>query len=311
MTDSNPPAATADPPTGQRLVPITERVSYLPGDPSTDRPVLGVVRGDRYTLLVDAGNSPAHAARLLGELRAAGIDNVRYVALTHYHWDHVFGIDTLRREGIVSLAERRTARRLEPFTTYDWDDDALDARVAAGLELPFCRDMIKAEMPNRDDLVVHNAEIVFRNRVTLDLGGVSVQIEHVGGSHADDSCVVYVPEQKVLFLGDCLYGDIEGEYSYDTETFAELVDALRRYDAEWFVSGHDDGPESRDSLARTLGALQAVAQTVARYQFDTEAVIAALQDGYEMVMGEDGLELIAAFQAGIRKRRGEASPPRQ
>ncbi len=303
-TPTSTPARHTLAPT-QRLTPLTERVFYLPGERSTDRPVLGVVRGDRYTLLVDAGNSPAHAELLLDDLRDHGVDNVRYVALTHYHWDHVFGIDTLLQRGVISLAERRTQRKLEPMTTYTWDDAALDARVAAGLENPFCRDMIRAEMPSRDALVVRTAEVVFRNRVEIDLGGVRCLIEHVGGEHANDSCVVYIPEENVLFLGDCLYGDIEGEYSHDAEAFAELVGTLRQYNAQWFVSSHDDAPEPRESLAQTLGALQAIGQTVEQYRFETDQVVASLHEQFGVAVDEEGLELIEAFQAGIRKRTSQ------
>ena len=39
------------------LKKISECIYYLPPDSETDRPVLGYIRGDRYSLMVDAGNS--------------------------------------------------------------------------------------------------------------------------------------------------------------------------------------------------------------------------------------------------------------
>ena len=53
------------------LKKISDRVYYLPSEERTDRPVLGYVKGDKYSLAVDAGNSSDHVEefyRELGEL---------------------------------------------------------------------------------------------------------------------------------------------------------------------------------------------------------------------------------------------------
>lgn len=39
------------------LTKVTERIYYLINDRETDRPVLGYIKGDKYSLMVDAGNS--------------------------------------------------------------------------------------------------------------------------------------------------------------------------------------------------------------------------------------------------------------
>lgn len=65
--------------------------------------------------------------------------------------------------------------------------------------------MIRLELPDRRDLRIVVPTETFTDRRVVDLGGVEAVIEHVGGDHAADSCVVHVPEDGVLFLGDCLY----------------------------------------------------------------------------------------------------------
>jgi predicted amidohydrolase len=49
---------------------LTVHVYYLSPDSTTDRPVLGAIVGTTGTLVVDAGNSPAHAQVLLDCLYA-------------------------------------------------------------------------------------------------------------------------------------------------------------------------------------------------------------------------------------------------
>jgi glyoxylase-like metal-dependent hydrolase (beta-lactamase superfamily II) len=44
--------------------------------------------------------------------------------------------------------------------------------------------------------------MTFEDEVQIDLGGITCIIKHVGGDHADDSVVIYIKEEKILFLGD-------------------------------------------------------------------------------------------------------------
>ena len=50
--------------------------------------------------------------------------------------------------------------------------------------------------------------LTFQDQIELDLGEVTCVLKHVGGDHAHDSVVIYVKEEKILFLGDCIYADI-------------------------------------------------------------------------------------------------------
>jgi glyoxylase-like metal-dependent hydrolase (beta-lactamase superfamily II) len=61
-------------------------------------------------------------------------------------------------------------------------------------------------------------------------------VRHVGGDHADDSTVVYVEPDGVLFLSDCLYESPTGGYT--SERLMPLVDALRGFEARLFIEGH-------------------------------------------------------------------------
>ena len=74
------------------LIKITDRISYLPGEQRTDRPLLYYIRGDRYSVAVDAGNSRAHVELFYSALTAAGLPLPKLTVLTHWHWDHTFGL---------------------------------------------------------------------------------------------------------------------------------------------------------------------------------------------------------------------------
>ena len=100
------------------------------------------------------------------------------------------------------------------------------------------------------DVPIALADITFEDALDLDLGGVDVHIEHVGGDHAPDSSVVYVEQDRVLFLGDSLYASTSGpERTLTTKLAFPLLDTVLSFDAELFVEGHTESVMSRTEIA--------------------------------------------------------------
>ena len=54
------------------LQQLTPRVYQLDFSQEQDRPVLGYIRGDRFSLMVDAGNSPEHVQAYLAAVEESG-----------------------------------------------------------------------------------------------------------------------------------------------------------------------------------------------------------------------------------------------
>jgi glyoxylase-like metal-dependent hydrolase (beta-lactamase superfamily II) len=188
---------------------ISDRVYWLPPGPP-DRPSLCAVVGERRTLMLDAGASAAHARLFLDGLAAEEVAPPSYVAAT------------------------------------DWSDEALERRVAAGVVSPGHAANVKEELPSPREVRVAPADIVFRDGLDIDLGGVTVRVRHVGGDHAADSCVMYVEPDQVLFLGDCLYDSPDGRLT--PELVFPLHDAVRSFGAELYVDGHGEAVIPRSEL---------------------------------------------------------------
>jgi glyoxylase-like metal-dependent hydrolase (beta-lactamase superfamily II) len=232
---------------------ITEHVYWLPPAPP-DRPSLCAVVGDRGTVWLDAGSSAAHAREFLRALARDDVPSPSHVVLTHSHWDHVFGASEL---GAHVIAQELTAAYLEELAVTDWSDEALDGRVASGEASPQHTENVKAELPSPRDVRIAPAEIVFRSGLDLQLGGVSVQVRHVGGGHADDSTVVFVEPDGMLFLSDCLYEAPSGGYT--TDRFGPLVNAVHGFGAQLFVEGHGDAVLSAAELDEALAEARSTA----------------------------------------------------
>ncbi|ESU33690.1 hypothetical protein G3A_05660 [Bacillus sp. 17376] len=82
----------------QTIERIGEHSWYMTPISETDRPILGMVVGTERTLMIDAGNSENHANLFIDMLKEKGVDEPSYVVLTHWHWDHIFGLSALGNE---------------------------------------------------------------------------------------------------------------------------------------------------------------------------------------------------------------------
>ena len=198
--------------------------------------------------MLDAGSSAQHTGLFLDGLAAEGVGPPGLVALTHSHWDHVFGAAEL---AVPVIAHALTADALTELAATDWSDEALDRRVAAGEASPEHAANVKEELPSPRRVRIAPVDIVFHEGLDFDLGEVTVQVRHVGGDHAADSSVIYVEPDRVLFLGDCLYEAPSGGYT--AERLTRLTDAVLAFDAELYVEGHSETVLSRAEIDEILG----------------------------------------------------------
>ncbi|EIT84341.1 Zn-dependent hydrolase [Fictibacillus macauensis ZFHKF-1] len=281
------------------LKALSPRVYYMEHVQETDRPALGLIVGENYSIAVDAGNSPAHASLFLEQATALTQSPIEFVVITHWHWDHVFGIRTMNCH---SISHFETKEKIAIMTTQDWDDASLDERVVTGEEISFCSEMIKKEMPVRDDLILKVPDITFTQTMTLDLGGITAVIDHVGGVHAPDSSIVYVPQEHIVFVGDCLYQDFySGEWSYDLQAFQVLVDKLLRYEARWYVLGHQH-PKTKEDFTAFVQEILTIGELVGQAE-SLHDVQAVYEQAYGHEPSEDEREWMRNFIAGNHKKR--------
>lgn len=222
----------------QHFKQLTSRIWYQTPVSETDRPILAVVRGEKHQLMIDAGNSSAHAALFLDEMKTHELGSPTLLALTHWHWDHIFGMKHL---GLPSIATKQTITHMEEMQPYAWTDEALQERMDQGIEIPFCANAIKLEFGATRDIEVVLPTISFEGQLDLDLGGVQCQLIEVDNDHSPGSLLVYIPEERVVFLGDAMYADIfSPKVNYTVERTTRLLAALDRLDADYYIWSHGE-----------------------------------------------------------------------
>ena len=197
---------------------LTERIWVYPYEEERDRPNLSYIRGDRWSLAVDAGHSAEHVREFYAALEEAGLPLPALTVLTHWHWDHTFGMHAVHG---LCLANERTNQHLEAFSK---------RLEAEGTEFFLNMDeRIRREYADNKPVTVIPADLVFSGEILLDAGNCPVRVFQAEAPHTDDSTLVEVPEEKMLILGDST-GGVFPEWTMDqvlAEKLAKTVDEIK------------------------------------------------------------------------------------
>lgn len=244
--------------TDLKLVKMTDRIYYLPNLERFDWPSLGIVIGDKHVMMLDSGASKRHVDLFLKELEANGLPKPDMCALTHWHWDHTYGLRHL--DGVVSFATSRTNRLIKAMQSWGWSDREMKQRIETGEDLAFSYPHINDEYPDKSLIKIAPATVEFEDEIKIDLGGLTVIMRLTGNSHSDDCAIIYIPEEKCVFLGDIAYEDLlPVQPVYYEDGHRRLLSGLRKMDFDKVIIGHQ-----RHMTGDELYAQLALAEPVKR-----------------------------------------------
>lgn len=195
----------------------------------------GIIIGRDGVLVVDTLISAKEGARFLADIRAVTDKPIKYVVNTHTHLDHALGNCVFAKLGATVISQDADRTLLAAK-----GEDILKNSGNYGLK---AEDMVGT--------VIALPTISFDNKLTIDLGGVDVQLIHTAPSHTAGSSVVYLPAQKILFSGDILFTDFHPYLADgDSHGWATALDDLLAMDIEKIVPGH--GPLSSKKDLREM-----------------------------------------------------------
>ena len=205
---------------------LTERVWVYPYEERRDRPNLSYIRGDNWSLAVDAGHSKEHTREFYRALEEEGLPLPKLTVITHWHWDHTFGMHAVHG---LCLANERTNQYLDAFRR---------RLEAEGTEFFLEMDeRIRNEYEDGKPVVVTLADLVFRGEMLLDAGNCPIRVFQAEAPHTDDSTLIEIPGEKLLILGDCTGGAFP-EWTVDQTLADKLAQTVREINPQICLPGH-------------------------------------------------------------------------
>ena len=186
-----------------------------------------VITQDRV-VVIDALGSPDLARQLLAEIKKRSSLPVTDVIVTHYHADHIYGLQVFKAAGARIWAHVAGKNYLHSETA--------QARLAASrVDL--------APWVDAQTQLVFADEWLAADR-SLNLGGVTFQLMHLGPAHSLEDLVVYLPQQQVLFAGDLMFRQrVPFVGQADSRHWQQGLTSLSALTVQWAVPGH--GPATQ------------------------------------------------------------------
>ncbi|MGC4395005.1 MBL fold metallo-hydrolase [Hydrogenophaga sp. T2] len=232
------------------------------GDPNS-----GVIIGEKFIMVSDATATPAMAQDLIKRIREVSDKPIKYVLLTHYHAVRVLGASAYAAEGATEIiASRGTYELIVERGAEDMQSEMerfprlfRGADSVPGLTWP--------------TMVIGDGTPGRQGSLTVDLGGVKVEIWHPGQGHTRGDTIAWVEAEKVLFSGDLVEYEA-GVYTGDAqlEEWPATLEALRALQAEYIVPGRGEAMKGNANVNKALDYTKRWVTTL--FQAGKEAVAA-------------------------------------
>jgi len=218
---------------------ITPHIHSIPAQPAfytgPQAPNVFLVHDGGEGALVDSGFGDEKSVQVrLDFLKEHPDIKVRYILLTHHHFDHTSGAQQLRAatgaQVVLHTGEEKFLLDSKSEAPQDLEASAEENKQVAEAIQRF-RDQAAEGVP---DVRVSDGE-------TFRVGGLDIQVIHTPG-HTLGSVCFYMPGERALFTGDTALGlgtvAISPPPYGDMALYLESLARLKTYDCALMLPGH-------------------------------------------------------------------------
>jgi len=214
-------------------------------------------------VVFDALGTPALGYRLIQRIREVTDQPIKKVVISHYHADHIYGLQAFKQHGGVPGGPEVIAQRLALGYV---GGDRVSQGEAGQRRLEQRREALFPWVDENTFLVP--PDVTFDDEYTFRLGGVTFELRHMGPAHAPDDSIMLVKEHDVLFSGDVIY---KGRIPFldspevDVRNWLKGLDYLTNLKPAPFfiIPGHGDvETDVGRALAFTRGYLEYVVESM-------------------------------------------------
>jgi glyoxylase-like metal-dependent hydrolase (beta-lactamase superfamily II) len=198
----------------------------------------GFIVGDHEVIVIDALGTHSLGWRMLQEIRRITDKPISTVIMTHYHLDHLLGIEVFKDLGATVYA---------PVGALEWMElPATKQRLEERTFLlsPYIREAAPLIAP---DHIINKDE-------TLIIDGLTLNLSFLGDAHSEGDLSVLLVDDSVLYSGDIIF---EGRTPYvgdaNTKHWLETLKLLEKGNLKVLVPGHGGiakNPHKAVSLTR-------------------------------------------------------------
>jgi glyoxylase-like metal-dependent hydrolase (beta-lactamase superfamily II) len=208
-------------------------------------------------VVFDALGTPSLGAALVKEIRKVTDKPVRYIVVSHYHADHIYGLQAVKEQfpDCIIVAQDHASEYQENAETSDERAEIrLDQR--RGALFPWVNDRTRVVQP----------DMTFSDKASITLGGKRFLLLYAGPAHSASDVMMMMQPDGVLFAGDIVQnGRVPFMNSDDVDTKRWLmslqeVESLR---PGFIIPGHGQpSTQAKEAIAFTSSYIRYVREVM-------------------------------------------------
>jgi len=226
--------------TPMRVNPLGQDAYWIEGGVGSNA---GAIIGKDGVIVIDAKQTPESGRGLLAEVAKLTTKPMTHVILTHSNLDHVDGLASFPK-GLTIIAQENCKKQMEN----------------------------PRSNPQNIDLRDYLPTKIVKEKESLTISGVRVELLHFAPAHTSGDLIIYLPDQKIAFTGDITvtrlpYPLIHLEDNGSSEGWIESMKGIVALDADTFVPGHggvQTKAELQNRLANTAARRAKIKELVAQ-----------------------------------------------
>ena len=218
-----------------KLKQVSEHVYYVQGKAgiATDNEGFisnaGFIVTDDGVIVFDALGTPSLAALFLTKIRSITDKPILKVIMSHYHADHIYGLQVFKEQGAQIIAPKGAMDYLSSAAAVERIEER-----RFSLE-PWVNESTRLVSP----------DVILDKAMSFSHGGITFILDILGTAHSDGDLTLFIEPDRVLFSGDIIF---EGRVPYlgdsNTKTWLETLTKMEVGQIAALIPGH--GPAAKN-----------------------------------------------------------------
>lgn len=183
------------------------------------------VVGENAIAVLDTGYTKEIAKEMIAHIRKISKLPIKYAVNTNSQPHRYMGNDVFRNAGAQIIAHKESGKRME----------RMGSNFATMIENILEPPKGSVTIPKQPDMLIDNKHM-------LNLGGVAVELIHMGPAHASAQLIAKIEKDKTIYASDLLYSQrlLAVLQDGNVENWIIAYDSLKQYKGYTFIPGHGD-----------------------------------------------------------------------
>lgn len=183
------------------------------------------VVGENAVAVIDTGYTSSMAKEMVAHIHSISQLPIKYAVNANSQPHRYMGNDVFREAGAQIITHKESAKRME----------RMGSNFVTAIERILEPPKGSVTIPKQPDLLIDDKHV-------LDLGGVTVELIHMGPAHASAQLIAKVDKDKIIYTSDLLYSQRLLAVLQDGNigNWIKAYDSLKKYEGYTFIPGHGE-----------------------------------------------------------------------